>query len=143
MPSTVRSDQLAAQLQRGLAPLYVVHGDEPLLAMEAVDAIRAKAREQGFSEREVLNVDRWFDWGALHAANAGMSLFGDRKLLELRIPTGKPGAQGGEAIAALCGSLSPETLPIVSLPRLMKRDQSAAWFIALTRAGTLVDVYPV
>jgi len=109
MPS-LRADQLTAHLQRGLAALYLVHGDDPLLAMEAVDAIRAKARAQGFSEREVLSVERSFDWGALHAAAAGMSLFGDRKLVELRIPTGKPGAQGGEAIAAFCKTLTPDVL---------------------------------
>ncbi|HXC40647.1 MAG TPA: DNA polymerase III subunit delta [Burkholderiales bacterium] len=142
MPS-LRPDQLSAHLQRGLAPLYLVHGDDPLLAMEAVDDIRAKARAQGFSEREVLSVERSFDWGALHAANAGMSLFGDRKIVELRIPTGKPGAQGGEAITALCANLSPDTLVVVTLPRLAKRDQSAAWFTALTRAGTVVEIYPL
>ena len=116
MTGSVKADQLAGHLQRGLSPAYLMHGDDPLLSMEAVDAIRARARSQGFSEREVLTVDRYFDWGALHAAGAGMSLFGDRKIIELRIPTGKPGAQGSEAIAAFCANLSPDNIAIVSLP---------------------------
>ena len=94
---TLRSDQLDAHLLKNLAPLYVVHGDEPLLALEAADAIRASARAKGYTERTVLTVDRYFDWSALRHASAGMSLFGDRKLIELRIPSGKPGAQGGGA----------------------------------------------
>ncbi len=141
MAGSVKADQLAGHLQRGLSPAYLMHGDDPLLSMEAVDAVRAKARSQDFSEREVLTVDRYFDWGALHAAGAGMSLFGDRKIIELRIPTGKPGAQGSEAIAAFCANLSPDNLAIVSLPRLAKRDQSSAWFSALAKAGTTVEIY--
>ena len=143
MAGTVRAEQLQAQLQRGLAALYLVHGDDPLLAMEAVDAIRTTARAQGFSERDVLTVDRYFDWGALHAAGAGMSLFGDRKIIELRIPTGKPGAPGGEAIVSFCSGLSPDTLAVVTLPRLGKREQSSAWFSALARIGTTVEIYAI
>ena len=89
MAGSVKADQLAGHLQRGLSPAYLMHGDDPLLSMEAVDAIRARARSQGFSEREVLTVDRYFDWGALHAAGAGMSLFGDRKIIELRQTSAK------------------------------------------------------
>ncbi len=141
--ASIRADQLEASLSRGLAPLYLLHGDEPLLSMEAADAIRKKARAEGFSERDVLAVDRSFNWGALHSAGASMSLFGDRKLVELRIPTGKPGTQGSEAIVAFCKALSPEVLAIITIPRLAKRDQSAAWFAALTRAGSVVEIYPI
>lgn len=140
MPS-LRADQLEASLTRGLAPLYLIHGDEPLLSMEAADAIRRKARAEGFSEREVLSVERSFNWGELHAAGASMSLFGDRKIVELRIPSGKPGTQGAEAIVEFCKGLSPEVLAIVTVPRLAKRDQSSAWFTALTRAGNVVEIY--
>ena len=139
--ASLRADQLEASLSRGLAPLYLIHGDEPLLSMEAADAIRRKARSEGYSEREVLSVERSFNWGELHAAGASMSLFGDRKIVELRIPTGKPGTQGAEAIVEFCKSLSPEVLAIVTVPRLAKRDQSSAWFSALTRAGSVVEVY--
>ena len=141
--ASLRSDQLDAHLQRSLSPLYVIHGDEPLLALEAGDAIRARARKEGFSERDVFSVDRYFDWSELLGAFAGMSLFGDRKLIELRIPTGKPGTAGSEAIVSLCASLSADTLAVVTVPRLAKRDQSTAWFSAMAKTGTIVDVYSV
>jgi DNA polymerase-3 subunit delta len=141
--ASIRADQLDGNLARSLSPLYLLHGDEPLLSMEAGDAIRDKARASGFSERQVLTVDRYFNWSELQSAGASMSLFGDRKLVELRIPTGKPGVQGSEAIVQFCASLSPDVLAIVTLPRLGRRDQGAAWFSALSRAGTLVEIYPM
>src|SRR5690349_9066140 len=101
MPA-VRSEQLEAHLARELRPLYAIHGDEPLLSLEAGDAIRARARAGGFSERVALVAERNFDWGQLAASAASLSLFGERKLIELRIPSGKPGVEGAEAIAAFC-----------------------------------------
>jgi DNA polymerase-3 subunit delta len=142
MPA-VRSEQLESHLARQLASIYVIHGDEPLLALEAADAIRAKARSQGFTERCVLTVERTFKWAEFAEAIASMSLFGDRKLIELRMPNGKPGTEGGEAIAAYCGNPNPDALLCVSIPRLARRDQSAAWFTALAQAGTTVEVWPV
>jgi len=97
----MRHDALDAHLAKQLAPLYVLASDEHLLAMEAADKIRKVARAQGFSEREVLTVERGFKWGELLAANQSQSLFGDKKLIELRIPTGKPGKDGGQALQAL------------------------------------------
>ncbi|MFZ1245020.1 MAG: DNA polymerase III subunit delta, partial [Azonexus sp.] len=82
----LKGDQLAAHLERELRPLYVVYGDDPLLVIEAADAIRAKSRQQGYSEREVLTVLPHFDWGSLLAAGGNLSLFGDKKLIDLRIP---------------------------------------------------------
>ena len=99
MPS-IRAEQLESQLARSLAPVFTIHGDEPLIALEAADAIRAKARAQGFTERSVLAAERGFKWAELAAAGAAMSLFGDRKLIELRVPGGKPGTEGAEAIQA-------------------------------------------
>jgi DNA polymerase-3 subunit delta len=142
MPS-VRADQLAAHLERQLAPLYVIHGDEPLLALEAADAIRSRARQQGFTQRTVLHAERTFKWGELSATGASMSLFGDRQLVELRIPTGKPGTEGAAALEAWCTSPSPDALLVVSVPRLAKRDQSSGWFAALARTGVVVEVYNV
>ncbi|MSQ72763.1 MAG: DNA polymerase III subunit delta [Betaproteobacteria bacterium] len=139
----MRSDQLEAHLARNLAGLYVLHGDEPLLSLEAADAIRARARAAGFTERSVLIAERGFKWGELRASGASLSLFGDKQLVDLRVPGGKPGEEGGQAIEAYCGRLVEDTLTLVSLPRLAKRDQSAAWFGALSRAGVVVDVYPV
>ena len=94
----LRADALDAHLAKTLAPLYVITSDEHLLAIEAADRVRAKARASGFTEREVLVVDRHFKWGELIAASQAMSLFGDRKLIELRLPGGKPGKEGGQAL---------------------------------------------
>ena len=139
----VRAEQLDAHLARSLAPVYVVHGDEPLLSLEAADAIRAAARKHGFAEREVLLAERSFDWSALVHAGASLSLFGSRRIVELRMPSGKPGAQGAEAIQAYCENLNPETLTLVTLPRLDRATQASGWFTALADAGVAVDVFPI
>lgn len=139
----LRAEQLDAHLEKQLAALYVIHGDEPLLALEAADAIRAAARRRGHAEREVLQVERGFDWSALTHAGASLSLFGGAKIVELRIPSGKPGTEGGAAIAAYCARLSTEVVTIVSLPRLDRATQSSAWFRALAENGTVVDVFPI
>jgi DNA polymerase III subunit delta len=139
----LRAEQLEAQLEKSLAGLYVIHGDEPLLALEAADAIRAAARRRGHAEREVLQVERGFDWSALTHAGASLSLFGGAKIVELRIPSGKPGTEGAAAIVAYCTRAAPEIVSIVSLPRLDRATQSTAWFRALTEAGIVVDVFPI
>jgi DNA polymerase III subunit delta len=140
---TVRSEQLDAHLARELRPLYTIHGDEPLLSLEAVDAIRARARAGGFSERSVLTAERGFDWGELAASAANLSLFGDRRLIELRLVSGKPGADGAAAIERFCRDLPPDTLVIVMLPRLDRAGQSSSWFEALEAKGIVVNVFPV
>ena len=139
----LRAEQLEAQLSKSVASVYVIHGDEPLLALEAADAIRAAARRQGCDEREVLSVERGFDWSELTQAGASRSLFGGRKIIELRIPSGKPGTQGSAAITTYCERLGKENVTLVSVPRLRKDDQNARWFLALAAAGVVVDIYPV
>jgi DNA polymerase-3 subunit delta len=139
----VRADQLDSQLARTLAPLYVVHGDEPLLAMEAADAIRAKARAEGYAEREVHLADRSYDWGRLAASAAALSLFSSRRLIELRVPGGKPGTEGAAAITAYCAALQPDIVTLVTLPRLDRAGQNSAWFGALSAAGVVVNVFPI
>lgn len=139
----LRAEQLEAHLEKDLAALYVIHGDEPLLALEAADAIRAAARRRGHAEREVLQVERGFDWSALAHAGASLSLFGGAKIVELRVPSGKPGAEGGAAIVAYCARLAPEVLTIVSLPRLDRATQSSSWFRALSEHGTVVDIFAI
>lgn len=144
----LRAEQLEAHLRNaegraGLSPLYLVQGDEPLLALEAADAIRAAARRQGYTERELFFAERGFDWGELHNALASRSLFGERKIVELRLPTGKPGTEGGKAIERCCAALNPECLMLVSLPRLDKAGQKSAWFGALSRAGTAIDIWKI
>jgi DNA polymerase-3 subunit delta len=139
----LRAEQLEAQLSRNVASVYVIHGDEPLLALEAADAVRAAARREGCEEREVFSVERGFDWSELMQAGASQSLFGGRKIIELRMPSGKPGTQGAAAILAYCERLGKENVTLVSLPRLRKDEQNSRWFLALAGAGVVVDVYPV
>ncbi|SOZ36004.1 DNA polymerase III subunit delta [Cupriavidus neocaledonicus] len=140
----LKLDGLDAHLRqakaKGLAPLYVVHGDEHLLVLEAVDRLRAAAREAGFSEREVLVAERGFHWGRLVEAQQSMSLFGDRKIVELRIPSGKPGKDGGDALRAVAAQPSPDVVMLVTLPRLDFAASKSAWFQALEGAGVSIKV---
>lgn len=139
----LRSEQLEAHLAKQLCPVCAIHGDEPLLALEAADAVRAAARKRGFTDREVFEPSRYFDWSELQHALASLSLFGGKKIVELRLATGKPGAEGGAAIAGYCERPSSDILLLVSLPRLDRATQGSAWFDALSRAGVVVDVWPV
>lgn len=139
----VDSERLAAELGRGLAPLYVVVGAEPLLGFEACDAILAAARAAGYQEREVLTVEQGFDWSRLALAASTDSLFGDRRVLELRVPGGKPGTEGARALEDLCTRLGGSTLVLVVLPALENASLKAKWFAALAAAGTVVTAAPV
>src|SRR5881398_4249583 len=125
--------QLTQHLQRGLKPLYTLHGDEPLLQQEAADAIRAVARTQGYTERTVHTVaGAHFDWSAVLAAGGSLSLFADKQIVEVRVPSGKPGKDGSLAlqqIAEHCAG-NDSTLTLVLLPRLDRQTKSGAWFTA-------------
>mgnify|MGYP000022189858 FL=1 len=135
--------QLSAHLQKGLRPVYTIHGDEALLQQEAADAIRATARAQGFTERQVFTVaGAHFDWSAVQSAAGAMSLFADRQVIELRIPSGKPGKEGSVALQHLAESLADNdaTLLLVTLPRLDKATRTSAWFTALDNHGVSVAV---
>ena len=134
----ITTEQLQPQL-RELKPLYTVHGAETLLALEAADRIRAAARAQGYAEREVLTVEPGFTWSELTMAASAQSLFASRKLLELRIPNGKPGVEGGAALQALCERLPEETVTLIQLPEIDWRAQKAAWFDVLGAAGIMVE----
>jgi DNA polymerase-3 subunit delta len=138
----LRAEQLEGHLAKSLAPVYAVHGDEPLLALEAADAVRAAARKRGFTERQVLETGRGFDWSEFAHATQSLSLFAEKKLIELRLPSGKPGTGGAEALAAYCAAPAPDLVLLVTLPRLDRATQGSAWFTALA-AGVLVDVWPV
>jgi DNA polymerase-3 subunit delta len=139
----LRAEQLDGHLAKALAGVYAVHGDEPLLALEAADAVRAAARKKGFSERLVLEPGRGFDWSEFAHATQSLSLFAEKKLIVLRLPSGKPGTQGGEAIAGYCAQPAEDIVLLVSLPRLDRGSQGSAWFSALAGAGVVIDVWPV
>ncbi|MFV0672585.1 DNA polymerase III subunit delta [Variovorax sp. tm] len=140
------SAQLAAHLQKGLKPLYTIHGDEPLLAQEAADAIRAAARAQGYTERSSYTVaGAHFDWSAVLAAGGSLSLFADKQMVEIRIPSGKPGKDGSAALQQLAESAAgnDSTLTLVMLPRLDKATRTGAWFSALENNGASIQVDPI
>jgi DNA polymerase-3 subunit delta len=136
-------DQLAAHLQRGLTPLYLIYGDEPLLALEAADAIRAQARQAGYAEREVFTVEAGFSWQSLLVSGNSLSLFATRRIIEIRIPSGKPGTEGGQALQDYSARLPDDTITVVTCPKLDKQAQATKWFKALEQAGTAIPVYPV
>ena len=134
---SISAEDLAPQLKRKLAPLYTVFGDEPLLAIEAADRIRNCAREQGYAEHEVLIAEQHFDWSQLRIAGQSQSLFAEKRILELRIPSGKPGNEGSQALQAFAAALPPDTVTIISLGEVDWRAQKGAWFGALDAAGVL------
>ncbi|HEV7912666.1 MAG TPA: DNA polymerase III subunit delta [Albitalea sp.] len=137
----IRLEQLSAQLQKGLRPLYTLWGDEPLLAQEAGDAIRAAARAAGHTERQVHTVTgAHFNWSGLLGAAQAMSLFADRQLIEIRIPSGKPGKEGSDALQRYCDTLSDDVVTVIQLPRLDRQQQASAWFSALDGAGISVRI---
>ena len=133
---------LLARAERGqpLPPVFVIASDEPLLALEAQDAIRAVARKQGYAERDVLQADGRFDWSRLTEAAGGLSLFADRKIVEIRLPGGKPGTAGAAALEAHAAQAGEGLLTIVALPKLDRRGREARWVAALERAGVLVEI---
>lgn len=138
--------QLAGHLQKGLRSLYTLHGDEPLLIQEAADAIRAAARAQGYTERTVHTVaGAHYDWSAVLASGGSMSLFADRQLIEIQIPSGKPGKDGSQVLQQIAGAAqgNDATLTLVLLPRLDMATQKGAWFGALDSYGVTLRVDPV
>lgn len=134
-----RPEQLAAHLEKPLRPLYVLFGDDPLSTIETGDALRAAARRQGFEERKVLVVTPTFRWEELFHAAGNLSLFGGRTLVDLRIPSGKPGRDGGEALQRYCMAPPADTLTLITLPEMDWRAQKAAWFVALIDAGVAIE----
>jgi DNA polymerase-3 subunit delta len=142
----LRPEQLASHLAKGpLKPIYTVYGDEPLLAQEAADAIRAAARAAGYSERKVYTVSgAHFDWSGLLGGAQALSLFADKQLIEIRIPSGKPGKDGSQALQTYCERIAgDDVLTLVQLPRLDGMQQKSAWFSALDAAGISLRVEAV
>ena len=139
----IDSEQLAQHLARGIKPLYTIVGDEMLLALEAADKLRATAITQGFDERRVLIAESDFDWGELAMLGSSMSLFAPKRVLDLRIPTGKPGKEGSEALQKLAARLPDDTIVMISLPGLDRQAKASKWFEALDGAGVTVHAAAV
>lgn len=132
------SDQLKAHLERELRPLYILTGDEPLGQKECVDAIRQAARSKGYDERVSFTAERYFDWKQLKASGQAISLFASLRLLEVHIPSGKPGVDGGKALQEFSAKLPADTVTLVTLPKLDKTGTGSAWFTALEKTGVVV-----
>lgn len=136
-------DSLSPHLQQHLLPAYLISGDEPLLTGEAADAIRAKARTAGFTERDVHFLDRGADWEAVRTSVNTMSLFAERRIVEVRLPTGKAGTTGGKVMTSVLGSLGPDTLLLVMTGRLDRDAQAAEWVKTLESKGAWLAIWPI
>jgi DNA polymerase-3 subunit delta len=137
------ANQLDAQLKRGLAPVYLIHGEEPLLVEECRDAVRRAAQAAGYAERELHTVEPGFDWNRLLTASQSLALFAEKRVLDLRLPTGKPGENGGKALIEMAAKPSSDTLLVVSCGKLDKGGREAKWVKAIEKGGVVVAVYPV
>jgi DNA polymerase-3 subunit delta len=139
----VYPDKLSAHLAGPLAAAYLVSGDEPLQTGAACDAIRQAARAAGHASREVLEAGSGFDWQQLLAEAAAFSLFAEKKIIDLRIPNGKPGAEGSKALVAYCQDPPPDTLLLLTLPKIDRQQQNSKWFKALDGLGVVIQVWPI
>ena len=139
----VTAEQFLERPPKTLSPLYAIHGAEPLAALETADALRELARAAGYSEREVLTAESGFDWSRLTSAGSELSLFASLRLLELRIPTGKPGREGSAAIEQFCARLPEDTVTLVSLPEIDWQGRQTKWFLALEAAAVVIEAMPV
>lgn len=137
-------DRLGGELARGeLLPIYLVSGDEPLQHGECCDAIRAAAKSAGHTTREVIEVGPGFDWQRLALEAATVSLFAEKKTIDLRVPNGKPGSEGGKALAAYCADPPPDTVLLLSLPRIDRQQKNSKWYKAIDQSGAITEVWPV
>ncbi len=135
--------QLAAHLKQGLQALYVLVGEEPLAHRECLDAIRQAARLQGFDERNSLMVERGFNWQQIASYGASISLFASRRLLEINVPNGKPGVEGGKALQALASQPLSDTTVLIILPKLEREAKNSAWFSALEKQALVINLEEV
>jgi DNA polymerase-3 subunit delta len=139
----IRPEQLSAALNKSLAPIYIVSGDEPLLIQEATDIIRAAARKQQFLERELYHIETNFDWGQVMSSANSLSLFSDKKIIELRMPTGKPGDKGAKVLQDYATSPAPDNILLIIAEKLDGGTQKSKWFKAVEAVATWVQVWPV
>jgi len=139
----LKPEQIADRLRKQLAPVYFISGDEPLRVMEAADAVRAAAREQGYDEREVLTVQAGFDWDSLRSGGDNLSLFSLQRIIDLRLPTGKPGDAGARALRAWVEQPPADTLLLITAGKLDPAARKSKWVQALDRAGVVVFVWPL
>ncbi len=139
----IAANQLASHLKSKLLSCYMVTGDEHLLVQEALDAIRLAAREKGFGSRELYTATTGFDWSDLAGAGGNLSLFAERRIIELRLPTGKPGLKGSATIIDMLGTIDDDLLFLISAPKLERNTAAAKWCKAVEAKGGMVQIWPV
>jgi len=139
----LKPELLLGSLKKVLEPIYIVTGDEPLQVGETTDLIRKQALEQGYSSREILDVDAKFDWNLLIHQTENLSLFSDKKIIDLRIPKGKPGREGSAALVEYCKRIPEDTLLLITLPKLESAQLNSKWVKTLDKSGVLVQIWPI
>jgi DNA polymerase-3 subunit delta len=142
-PLKIKSESLSAHLRERLLPVYLISGDDPLLSGEAVDAVRRRARETGFTERDVHFMDRGGDWDAVQASVASLSLFAERRIVEVRLPTGRPGVSGAKVLKRVIENAREETLLLILTGRLEREAASSEWARAVEERGATVAIWPI
>ncbi len=139
----LKPEQLVPALQKGLAPVYFISGDEPLQLGEMADAVRAAARNAGYDVREVLVADAGFSWNELTVSAGSLSIFADKKIIDLRLPTGTPGTEGSKALIAYCERLPEDTLLLITAAKMAGASLKSRWFQALDKVGCVIQVWPL
>jgi len=139
----VYANKLAAQLKQSRSPIYIVSGDEPLLVQESCDLIRHHLKQAGFSQRDLFHAEANFDWEQVLFSANSMSLFAEQKILEIRLPNGKPGDKGGSALTQFAEHIPEDTCMLLVLPKMDKRSQGTKWFKALESRGALIQIWPI
>lgn len=139
----IKPEQLHTELRKSLLPVYLLSGDEPLQVGEASDAIRAAARQAGYSVREVVNIDQGNEWGRLAEEAEALSIFADKKLIDLRLPSAKPGLEGGKALIEYCRRLPADTLLLITSGKMETAAQKSQWFQTIERVGVVIQVWPL
>ena len=139
----LKPEQLGAHLKKQLAPVYFISGDDPLRVMEAADAVRHAARAQGYDERDVLTVQPGFDWYSLQSESGNLSLFSSRRIIDLRLPGGKPGRDGAQALRDYAAQLPEDTLLLVTAGKLEPAARKSKWVQSLDAAGVVMFLWPL
>ncbi|MDD5461653.1 MAG: DNA polymerase III subunit delta [Methylococcales bacterium] len=139
----LKPEQLNAALQKGLMPVYLIAGDEPLQLGEMADAVRKAARKAGFENREILSAETGFEWNQLAFTADSLSIFADKKIIDLRMPSAAPGTEGAKALIAYCQRLPKDTLLLITAGKLAGNALKAKWLEALDKAGIIIQVWPL
>ena len=139
----IKPGQLGAALQKELSSVYFITGDEPLQLFESADLIRKVARKAGYENREILSVDTGFHWNQLAFEADSLSIFADKKIIDLRLPSGVIGAEGAKALVNYCQRLPEDTLLLITAGKIASSSIKSRWFEALDVAGVIIQVWPL